>query len=366
IVDEPPVTVYIQQYRRPDDPTDLAPGSWRFEETLPPSRVIEREWFFGAREDLGTSPPVAEFAAERAYVPFVGFADLGFAGGGVGWGEQGTNDAFSITYTSKPLAADLEILGFPRARLFVSTTAEVAFFSVRLCDVAPDGASTLVCKGLLNGTRREGMDRVTPLLPDQMHEVTVELDAVSWVFPKGHRIRIAISGADFPEVWPSPQPFMLRVFSGSARPSSMILPVVPSAAPRGAARDILPPPRRRSQFGHMPEKARTTIAYDVAGRTMTASRHLGETVRHPDGMTVVTNEHQTDMTVSAMNPADARATGWDRKTLCRPGLEVESTATAELKSDATTFHLQLDLDVTLNGSPHWRNRWTRTIPRRLL
>lgn len=366
ITDEPPVTVYIQQYRRPDDPTDSAPGHWRFEEALPPSRAIEREWFFGAREDLGTSPPVADYTAERSYVPFVGFADLGFAGGGVGWGEQGANEAFSITYTSKPLAADLEILGFPRARLFVSTTAEVAFFAVRLCDVAPDGASTLVCKGLLNGTRREGMDHATPLLPGQMHEVTVALDAVSWVFPKGHRVRIAISGADFPEVWPSPQPFMLRVFSGSSRPSSVTLPVVPSAAPGRAAPEILPPPTRRSRFVHTTEKGKTAITYDVAGRTMTASRHLGETARHPDGVTVVTSEHRTEMTVSALNPADARATGWDRKTLRRPNLDVESTATAELTSDATAFYLQLHLDVTVNGSPHWRNRWTRTILRRML
>ncbi len=99
---------------------------------------------------------------------------------------------------------------------------------------------------------------------------------------------------------------------------------------------------------------------------MTARRELKETVRHPDGMTVVTSSHRTEMSVSATAPADAKATAWDQKALRRPGLEVECTATAELKSDLSEFHLSLDLDVTLNGSTYWRNRWVRAIPRRLL
>jgi len=366
ISDEPPVTVYVQHYRRPDASTDLAPGVWRFEDSLPPSRVLPREWFFGAREDLGTSPPVADFTAERAYVPFVGFADQGFAGGGVGWGEQGANEAFSITYTSKPLASALEILGFPHVRLFASTTAEVAFFAARLCDVAPDGASTLVTKGLLNGTRREGMDRATPLLPDQIYELHIELDATSWVFPKGHRIRVAISGADFPEVWPSPAPATLRVYAGSSRPSSLTLPVAPVASGGRPTPEFLPPPPRRSRFGHSSQQPERTITYGISRRTMTARRTLAETVRHPDGVTHVTSEHQTEMTVSALDPADTRARGWDRKTLRRPGLEVESTAVADLSSTASDFQLELTLEVTLNGSPHWHDRWTRSIPRRLL
>lgn len=365
ILEEPPVTVFIQTYRRPDASTDLAPGFWRSEESLPPPRATDRQWFFGAKADLGNSPPVADHIAERQYVPFVGFADLGFAGGGVGWGEQGANEAFSIVYTSRPLAADSEVLGFPRVTLFASTTAEVAFFAVRLCDVAPDGASTLVCKGLLNGTRRGGMDRAKPLTPGEIYRLPIELDAVSWVFSKGHCIRIAVSGADFPEVWPSPLPAVLRVHAGSSYPSGLTLPVVPAAA-AATARAFLPPPPRRSRFTHTSEKPVTSITYDVAHRTMTARRELKETVRHPDGMTVITSEHRTAMAVSALDPADALASGLDRKSLRRPGLDVEATATAELRSGPTQFHLDLALDVRLNGSPYWNNRWTRTIPRRLL
>ncbi len=365
VMDEPPVVVYIQHYRRPDAPTDAAPGLWRFEEALPPPRMREREWFLGAHGALANSPPMADHGASREYVPFVGFADLGFAGGRVGWGEQGANEAFSIVYTSKPLAQDTEILGFPRATLFVSTTAGVAFVAARLCDVAPDGASTLVSKGLLNPTRRDGMDRADPLVPGEMYQLEIELDAVSWVFPRGHAIRLAVSGADFPEVWPSPQPAVLTLHAGSSHPSRLMLPVVPLAPPAVVPK-LLPPAKRRSRFVTTTETSKSSVAYDVARRAMIARREQKETIQHHDGVTVVTSEGYTEMRVSATNPADATATGRDRKTLRRPGLEVESTATAELQGTLTAFHLDLELDVTLNGSPYWHNRWTRAIPRRLL
>src|SRR5262249_155370 len=156
-------------------------------------------------------PPVDDHVAERRYVPFVGFSDLALAAGGAGSGEQAGNEPFSLLFTSKPLTSDTQILGFPRVTLFASTTAEVAFFAVRLCDVAPNGSSTLVSKGLLNGTRRESMTEPVPMDPGKVYEITFELDAASWLFPKGHRIRVAVSGADFPEVWPSPLATTIRI-----------------------------------------------------------------------------------------------------------------------------------------------------------
>jgi putative CocE/NonD family hydrolase len=365
VTDEPPITVYIQTSRRPDAAPDVAPGSWRFEEALPPARARDREWFLSPSARLANSPPIADHVATRDYVPFVGFADLGFGGGRVGWGEQGANEAFSIVYTSKPLAQETEILGFPRATLFVSTTADVAFVAARLCDVAPDGASALVSKGLLNATRRNGMDRIDPLVPGEIYELEVELDAISWVFPRGHAIRLAISGADFPEVWPSPQPAILKVHAGSSHPSRLTIPVVPKAPPQPTPR-LLPPAKRRSRFVTTTETPKSSVSYDITRRAMIARREQKETIQHPDGATVITSEGHTEMHVSATNPAEALATGWDQKTFRRPGLEVESTATAELKSTAAEFHLDLALNVTLNGAPHWNNRWTRTIPRQLL
>lgn len=361
IEDEPPITVFIQTYRRPDAPADLAPGFWRFEEALPPLRMRERSWFLGDK-GLSDTVPAREHVAEGEHIPSVGLADLRVSST---WGDQKANEELSIVYTSEPLTQETEILGFPRLTLYASATTETAFVAARLCDVAPDGASTLVSKGLLNAARRNGMDHPEALVPGEIYRLAIDLDAISWVFPREHRIRLAISGADFPEVWPAPSAAVLRVFGGASHPSLLTLPVVP--AERISSQPLLQPPvPRRSQFQHIVEPTRTSISPGTSSRSVTARRELKEAVRHPDGITTITSEHQTEMRVSAQKPAEAIATGWDRKTLQRPGLDVTSTAIAELRSDAATFFLDLSLDVTLNGAPYWGRRWTRAIPRLLL
>jgi uncharacterized protein len=370
ILDEPPVTVFVQANRGVDDPSKPvprnAPGYWRFDDRLPPASMIERTWYLGAAGELDGGPAVDDHVAERQYVPFVGFSDLALAGGGAGSGEQAGNEPFSVLFTSKPLTSDTQILGFPRVTLFASSTAEVAFFAVRLCDVAPSGSSTLVSKGLLNGTRRESMAEPVPMKPGEVYKVTFELDAASWVFPKGHRIRVAISGADFPEVWPSPLTATIRVHNGPSQASRIMLPVLPAETPRDPQPAFLPAPQRVSRFQHATEGPAVTTIYDAATDTMTARRELGDMVRHPDGVTVITSSHCVEMSVSTAAPAEARAAAWDQRALRRPGLDVQCTATAELQSTIAEFHLRLDLDVRLNGSPYWRNRWVRAIPRRLL
>lgn len=375
ILDEPPVTVFVQSNRGLDEPSTpapskpaprTAPGYWRFDDRLPPAGMTEHTWYLGVAGELDGGPPVDDHVAERRYVPFVGFSDLALAGGGAGSGEQAGNEPFSILFTSKPLMSDMQMLGFPRVALFASTTAEVAFFAVRLCDVAPNGSSTLVSKGLLNGTRRESMAEPVPMAPGEVYELTFDLDAASWMFPKGHRIRVAVSGADFPEVWPSPLAATIRIHSGPSRASRIILPVLPTGMPRDPRPVLLPPPARVSRFQHTSEGPTVTTAYDAATETMKARRELGDTVRHPDGVTVITNAHRIEMSVPAAAPAEARAAAWDQRTLRRPGLDVQCTATAELEGSISEFHLRLELDVMLNGSSYWRNRWVRAIPRRLL
>ena len=72
-------------------------------------------------------------------------------------GDQRPDEARSLVYTAAPLAEPLTILGRARAILHVVPGAEVAALAVSLSDVAPDGASHLVAKGMLNGTRRTSL-----------------------------------------------------------------------------------------------------------------------------------------------------------------------------------------------------------------
>src|SRR4029450_68229 len=80
------------------------------------------------------------------------------ADGGAGdWPvDQRGEDGRSLTFTSPPLAERIELLGFPEVTLALAGDRPQALVAVRLCDVAPDGTSLLVTRGLLNLTHRDG------------------------------------------------------------------------------------------------------------------------------------------------------------------------------------------------------------------
>ena len=88
---------------------------------------------------------------------------------GFWWGEvvgdQRPADAYSLVYETAPLAEDLEILGMPQAILKAAADAPLAHWFVRLSDVAPDGATTLVTGAGRNGTHRNSATRPTALEP---------------------------------------------------------------------------------------------------------------------------------------------------------------------------------------------------------
>src|SRR5205807_5824550 len=105
-------------------------------------------------------------------------------------------------------------------------------------------------KGVLNATHRQSHSTPTPLMPGPLYELEVHLDATSWLFEPGHRIRLSISHADFPNTWPSPTPATSRVPHGAARPSRLVLPgVLPATESRPPPDVALPQPHRAPDRG---------------------------------------------------------------------------------------------------------------------
>ena len=163
-----------------------------------------------------------------AYVPSTGEA------AGFWWGEltpdQRSSDAWSLVYDSGPLPEDIEILGFPKALLRGSADAPLANWFVRLSDVAPDGQVTLVTGAGLSGAQRESASRPSPLERGKTYPFDVEMHFTSWVFPKGHRVRLAVSNALWPMIWPTPYAMTTQLSVGGADGSRLVLPVIPREA----------------------------------------------------------------------------------------------------------------------------------------
>ncbi len=75
----------------------------------------------------------------------------------------------------------------------------------------PDGTSSLVTRGMLNLTHRDDRAAPSPLEPGRAYEIEFELEVASWTFEAGHRIRLDLAPADWPNAWAPPLPGTLTL-----------------------------------------------------------------------------------------------------------------------------------------------------------
>jgi hypothetical protein len=256
--------------------------------------------------------------------------------------DQRPDEAHSLVY-DWPVEGELEILGYPRLEVAVRSSAPVAFLSAKLCDVFPDGTSALVSRGFLNLTHRDSHTDPKALTPDDLYRVGVELDATSWVFETGHRVRLDLAGADWPNVWPPPGPVTLTVERGESR---VVLPVVPGqGATRGKSQSethfetspgpAFTPPREEASGAPAADPVDLETRAGVRGSGGTAPlpiwrvehdllaretrvriEHGSDTVLE-NGTTSV-ERYEGETAVSTANPAHARARGHAIFTLIWP------------------------------------------------
>jgi uncharacterized protein len=363
---EPPVTVYVRHWHRPDPELAEVPGRWRAEDALPPRRAEWRTWFCGPERALSAGPPPAAEQRLR-YVPSAGVE------AGHWWGEltadQRGADAFSLVFDSPPLEADLEILGLPRVQVHGSADAAPLPWFARLSDVAPDGTVTLVTGAGRPGRQDPLRDTLVPDSPAADGDaLPLELHVTSWVFPRGHRIRLAISNSMWPMIWPAPCPATATLRLGPAA-TRLIMPVVPGgdASAPGA---IWPEPRFaepapaqqapgvRSWGGILP--VRWTLQRDDAGTASIWWRGSsgGE---FPWGR--VTDEEYLRYEVHDDRPAQACARGEARTEIHLDGRLLILTSVLELAGDETSLRYRFRRELRRDGELIRERSWDRRFPR---
>jgi hypothetical protein len=246
------------------------------------------------------------------------------------------------------------LLGVPVARLWLSSTAEIAFVSVKLCDVTPDGSSALVTKGVLNLTHRAGKDRPQPLVPGEIYAVDVPLQAMAYRFRPGHRLRLMIAAADFQNAWPTPLPHTLTVYHDPDRASCIELPLAGAPAPAQSAPHFLP-----SDFPPLPPDQIPTPEYSVTRDLI--QNAVTVAIRTLSGIGV----NRSHYTVPITRPAEASVSSEFEYPLDRPGLSIRVRAQCVTRSDAQAFHHLTTIEVTENGRAHWSRSWSLSVPRGL-
>jgi len=366
VMDEPALRAWMPEWAAPGTDTEERPGRWVAEDSWPSPRIEYRPYplaggVLGARaEDADAPVPLRSDVAIGA----CGGSWLQFGDVAGQFMAQGADDGLSHTYTSSPLDTRVEVLGQPTVTLRVSADRPAALLAVRLCDVAPDGSSRLITRGLLNLTHRDGHEHPSPLEPGVPYEVTVPLLPTAHAFGSGHRIRVSVSASYWPLAWPSPEPTTVTLLPGGS--SALHLPVRPARAedadlrPYGPPLPDLPAPLTR----RLSEPART-IEHDTVRGRITITLDQG-------------GEDFTDLTDGAYR----RAGAVDRFSLTEgdPGATlVECERTEEIgrgdwhtrivtysrmTADATAFSLSDSLTAYEGGEQVFHRTWNATIPRR--
>jgi uncharacterized protein len=166
----------------------------------------------------------------------------------INYGDRATADRALLVYTSAPLVKDMEVTGQAVTTLRAMSTHADGNFIVYLEDVDPDGKVSYVTEGELRAIHRKlsagpapytttypyrtyAKADAEPLVPGQIATLTFQLMPTSVVFKAGHRIRIAIAGADagtFLRIPAADQgDVTITVSHGGPQPSFIDLPVVP-------------------------------------------------------------------------------------------------------------------------------------------
>ena len=226
IMEEEPIYLKTQFMPRGKD--------WAFCSDWPLPGTENRSLFFGGEGTLSFQPARTEGDGDDYTARY----DIRT---GVESGDTADLDAKALVYTTAPLEADLRVTGHPLASLWVSADRPDADFFVCLTDVDPDGTAFLTTEGHLRASHRKtaeppydflglpwhpsGRRDAQPLRSGQPTRLDIDLMPTSYVFRKGHRIRVEVSnhlrGFYAQEADP---PARIRLHRDSLFPSYIALP----------------------------------------------------------------------------------------------------------------------------------------------
>jgi len=277
-------------------------------------------------------------------------------------GDQRGDDAYSGTFTSAPLTADMDIVGAARISLTMACDKPQGQIAVRLNHIHPDGASTRITYGVLNLTHRNSPAQPQVMTPGKPEEITLDLDHIAYRVPAGHRIRASISSAYWPLLWPSPEATQLTLTQGSIalpqRPTQggdEVSFLRPEAASPWETTEIRPENHIRRQEVDMVTGVHSLVIEDDFGKLRDADHGLitGSIARerwdiHPD------------------DPLSARGEcDWEDE-LERDDIQLRTRARCKMWSDATTFYLSAKMEAWENGTLVYTREECDTIPRDFL
>ena len=239
-------------------------GQYRDEQEWPPRRARYRDYYLSAGPSgsvtslndgaLVTQKPAAKDGASSYAYPDPQWIMMGTAA----MTKFGPDPVARIlTFTSEPLAADLEVTGEIVLELFAESDQPDTDFIVKISEQLPqaagertDGkqpAAVIASRGWLKASHHRDKDKAKsretrpfythkapqPIRPGEVYKFEIEIMPTAYVFKKGSRIRLEIANGDAPMVeqffghqyHPAKQG-RDTIHHSSVYPSRLLLPVI--------------------------------------------------------------------------------------------------------------------------------------------
>lgn len=367
IMDEPQYRVWMQDSVLPNARHVQRPGQWVSEPCWPSDNIHERTFYL-------TPHGLDEQAAAQAVVVVASPQTTGQCTpflGSLGSGEpqdpldQRADDAVSACFDGAVLEQDLAILGAAVLDLEIAASEPDAFICVRLNEVLASGESLQVSYGLLNLTHRNSHEHIEPLVPGQRYPIRLALNDIAHRFAAGSRIRIAVSTAFWPVVWPSPRAATLSIFTANSR---CTLPLRKPRAqdselrPLAAARQSRVYPQTVTQPA-TPVVAEFTTDLVNDRQVFTYATDTGKVLIEHSGW-CFSCKTENRYSIQAQDPNSARIDSRASATWGRAGqLDVRIEARQVMTSDAANFYIDASLEAFASEASVFRRQWRETIAR---
>ncbi|MER7398550.1 CocE/NonD family hydrolase [Streptomyces sp. NPDC000151] len=359
VEDDPLLRSWISESHPPATVYDELPGRWVADPAWPSPNVTPTAYTLPGDRPLPVRSPQHTGVDAGRYFPFGNDADLP--------PDQREEDGRSVCFDLPELTERVEILGRPRVTLRLTSEVPRGQVIARVCDVAPDGSSTLVTRGVLNLLTRHGRDRAVEWTPGATEDVTFELNGIGHAFPAGHRIRVALSSAYWPWIWPHAGSEAGWTVDPAA--STVELPV---RTPGTEEPEItFEAPEQSEPLGVVfpggaDQRPERKVVRDVAAGTWTleVDPRYGGTRIYPDGLEFTEDALETYRIDSADPESAATRSDWSIR-LHRP--ELGWDARIETRSQITTeggdFVTENEVVCRDGDEEVFRRTWHRRIPR---
>lgn len=350
---DPAYRAWLMDSVRPARWHPTRPGRWIAEQVWPSPSIIPQQIALippGAGPLPVASPQTCGLAGGE-YFPFTFGPELP--------GDQRPDDALSLCFDQPPLAQPIDIAGAPELAVTLSADRPQANIAVRLCDVHPDGASELVSYGVLNLTHRNSHEFPQALVPGETIAARVVLDQCAYRVPAGHRLRVAVSTAYWPMIWPSPEPVTLSLDA-----ATLVLPVRPLA---GGSETAFPPPEAAPSWKTetvRPANSERRVERDEKTGlvTLIVEDDFGE-LRDLDHGLIAGSVVTERWTVHPADPTSARVETHWTQTLSRSAWSVRTEASATMRCDDENFHLAGRIEAFEGDELAFERDFAETVPR---